>query len=89
MNRIIYISLVLIVVMGLVSFWVNPAYEKGVWIAILAVTNTLSAACGCKFGLSIPRTEDASGTKKLLDPDTPPGSGTAGGGSGGVGLPAV
>jgi hypothetical protein len=51
-DRIIYASLAAILLMGLVSFWANPAYEKGVGIAMGAAGAALSGALGFKFGVS-------------------------------------
>lgn len=54
MDRLIYVSLASLVLLGIVSFMVTPEYEKGVWVALGAVSNCLSAALGAKFGLQIP-----------------------------------
>jgi len=71
-DRIIYVALVLLALLGLVSFWVAPQYEKGVWIALVAASNALSAALGAKFGLAqaqsnlpIPAITDEIGPKPL------------------------
>jgi hypothetical protein len=56
---VVYVCLALLGVLTIVSFWHAPAYEKGAWIGIGAISNALSAALGAKFGLAMPRTDDA------------------------------
>jgi hypothetical protein len=51
-DRIIYVSLAVLCVFGLLSFVVNPIYEKGTWAVIAAVAAALSGALGFKFGVS-------------------------------------
>lgn len=51
-DRFIWVTLVLLFLLGLVSFWVSPIYEKGAWVVIGGLLNALSAALGAKFGLS-------------------------------------
>lgn len=51
-DKIVFASLIGIVFLALISFWAIPSYEKGVWIAMAAVSNCLSAALGAKFGLA-------------------------------------
>ncbi|HET9319063.1 MAG TPA: hypothetical protein VFO27_04785 [Bryobacteraceae bacterium] len=57
-NRVIYFSLGLLGLLGVLSFLINPAYEKGVWLAMAAASNALSAALGAKFGLATPAKEE-------------------------------
>jgi len=54
LSRIIFVCLAALLVLGLVAFWVAPAYENGVWFAFGAFTNALSAALGAKYGMAIP-----------------------------------
>jgi len=51
-DRIIYASLGVLVLMGLICFWANPAYEKGVWIVLAAANSALTGALGFKFGIT-------------------------------------
>ena len=63
-DRIIYASLAALFLMGMVSFWVNPAYEKGVYVVMAAAGAALSGALGFKFGIT-----QSNGT-----PPKPPGA---------------
>ena len=54
MDKLIYVCIAGLVGLGLVSFWISPEYEKGVWVAMAAVSNCLSAVLGAKFGLATP-----------------------------------
>lgn len=65
-NHLIYWSLAALVILALASFVANPQYEKGVWVAFVAISNCLSAALGAKFGLANPNTTpevDSKGTQ--------------------------
>jgi hypothetical protein len=57
-DRIIYASLAGLLLLGLMSFFVNPAYEKGVWVVLGATSAALSGALGFKFGVTIPKAEN-------------------------------
>jgi hypothetical protein len=54
LSRVIFICLAALLLLGLVAFWVAPAYENRVWFAFGAFTNALSAALGAKYGMAIP-----------------------------------
>lgn len=79
MEAIIVGCLAVLVIIGGVSFFADPRYEKGVWIVLGAVTNLLSAAAGAKFGLAVPkigigvREGDGEGKAASGSPDTDPG----------------
>ena len=49
---IIYSSLAALVGFGIISFYVSPAYEKGVWVVLGAIISSLSGALGFKFGVT-------------------------------------
>ena len=66
-DRIIYASLAAILLMGLVSFWANPAYEKGVGIAMGAVGAALSGALGFKFGVTTAGAATSPGSTTVSD----------------------
>lgn len=54
-DRIIFASLFVLFIMGMVAFWVNPAYKEGVYIVLGAAGAALSGALGFKFGITIPK----------------------------------
>jgi hypothetical protein len=51
-DKIIYAALGVLLLMGLIAFWINPAYEKGVWIVLAAANSALTGALGFKFGIT-------------------------------------
>ncbi|MDE2098950.1 MAG: hypothetical protein KGL39_16980 [Patescibacteria group bacterium] len=56
-DRIICVLLGILLVFGVLSFFVAPAYEKGVWLIIGAIVAALSAVLGFKFGVHIPKAD--------------------------------
>jgi len=62
--RIIWSTLTGLVLLGLLSFFFEPRYEKGVWVVQEALFSTLSGALGAKFGMAVPR----RGGVQLPDP---------------------
>jgi len=51
---IILCCIIALVALGVLSFYLSPAYSNGVWIVVGAITNVLSGAAGAKFGLAVP-----------------------------------
>ena len=51
---IIFAALFGILVLGTVSFWLNPQYEVGARAAIFGFKDVLVAALGAKFGMAVP-----------------------------------
>ena len=66
---IIFVALGALVLLTLVAFAVNPAYEKGVWAGFTAIGVTLSGACGFKFGVTQAGGESARA--RTPDPGAP------------------
>ena len=54
-DRIIYVSLAVLAMFGVMSFFFNPLYEKGAWEVIAVAGAALSGALGFKFGVSNPK----------------------------------
>jgi hypothetical protein len=50
---VIYLSAVALAVLGGLAFYVNPAYEKGVWAAVEAFKDVLLVAVGVKGGAMV------------------------------------
>ena len=59
-DRIIYSLLALLLIFGALSFFVQPAYEKGVWLVLGAIVSGLSGLFGFKFGVHIPKPDPAA-----------------------------
>ena len=51
-DRIIYVSISLLVLFGVLSFFRTPAYEKGAWFIIGAVCLVVSTCLSFKFGIT-------------------------------------
>ena len=51
-DRIIYACLLALFLMGVLSFFQSPAYEKGAWVVLGAVSSAMSGALGFKFGVT-------------------------------------
>ena len=51
-DRIIYLSLGVLVLFGILSFFKVPMYEKGAWLVIGAASSALTGALGFKFGVT-------------------------------------
>ena len=51
-DRIIYACLLALFLMGILSFFQSPAYEKGAWVVLGAISTALSGALGFKFGVT-------------------------------------
>lgn len=54
-DRIIYACLTILLLLGILSFFQSPAYEKGAWVVLGAVSSALSGALGFKFGVTTER----------------------------------
>jgi len=75
-DRLIYVLVASLIGLGLISFFVSPAYEKGVWVIIGAVSNGLSGLFGFKFGVHIPKPIDGSTSiTTVTTPQEPPPNG--------------
>ncbi len=51
-DQIIYAVLAALFVFGIIAFFAEPKYEKGVWAIIALLGATLSGATGFKFGIT-------------------------------------
>lgn len=60
---VIYISAAALLILGIMSFFHLPPYEKGAWAAVEAFKDVLLVAVGVKGGAMIPGPEKT---------DTPP-----------------
>jgi hypothetical protein len=47
-----------LLLLAVTSFFRKPAYENGVWIALLCFSNALSGVLSFMYGITIPRTSD-------------------------------
>ena len=59
-DLIIYAAMGSLVGLGLVSFFVSPSYEKGVWVVLVAISSALSGALGFKFGVTTAASPDGT-----------------------------
>lgn len=56
-DRLILALLLVLVLFGTLSFFVNPAYEKGVWAVVTILLSSLSAVMAFKFGVHVPKAD--------------------------------
>lgn len=61
---VILICIAALLALALVSFFFQPAYEKGVWYVMGAIGALLSAAAGAKFGLTVPKADSPTDAPK-------------------------
>lgn len=69
-DRLIVILIATLTLFGGLSFFVTPAYEKGVWTIVGALIAGLTGLFGFKFGVHVPKPLDGSTTVTQIQ--TPP-----------------
>jgi hypothetical protein len=57
-DRLIFALLIMLLIFGALSFFVTPAYEKGVWLIVGALVSGLSGLFGFKFGVHVVKPEN-------------------------------
>ena len=70
-DRIIYACLVMLFLLGILSLFKSPAYEKGAWVVLGAVSSALSGALGFKFGVTTERSLKAAEPIAPIVPEVP------------------
>lgn len=56
-DRIIYALLLMVGACIGASFFLDPKYEKGVWVMFQLVSNALTGMMGFKFGVHVPKVD--------------------------------
>lgn len=69
-DRLIVLLVATLVLFGVVSFFVPPTYEKGLWKVIETLASALTGLFGFKFGVHIPKPPD--GSVSVTKIETPP-----------------
>ena len=67
-DRIIYVSLAVLVLFGILSFFQVPMYEKGAWLVMGAASSALTGALGFKFGVTNASDKDVAPKEPTVPP---------------------